>query len=107
MTTAREALASTITEADWQGFVTSYAALRGWAVYHTYDSRRSAAGFPDLVMLRGGRLVVAELKSAKGKTTPAQRRWLDAFGEVAAVADTVEVYCWRPTDEAAVIEVLR
>ena len=36
------------TEKGFQAAVVELARLRGWLVYHTYDSRRSAKGFPDL-----------------------------------------------------------
>jgi hypothetical protein len=35
-----------MTERTWQDQVVEAATLFGWAVYHTYDSRRSAPGFP-------------------------------------------------------------
>lgn len=47
--------------------VVDAARLNGWLVYHTHDSRRSAEGFPDLVMLRLSRMVVAELKTPTAK----------------------------------------
>lgn len=79
-----------------------------WLAYHTHDSRRSAQGFPDLVMVRGDRLIFAELKSERGKLSPAQVAWLDALGEV-EVADPsgVTVYEWRPRDWPAIEVVLR
>jgi hypothetical protein len=60
-------------------------------------------GWPDLVMLRGDRIVVAELKAdgAPGPR-PEQRAWLDAWRAVGA-----EVYVWRPADFGALHEVLR
>ena len=69
-----------------------------WLVYHTYDSRRSAKGFPDLVMVRDGRLLFVELKSEKGRLTPEQREWMDVLGDVWANNRTVETYVWRPAD---------
>ena len=39
-------------EAELQRNVLSLAAMTGWLAYHTYDSRRSQAGFPDLVLVR-------------------------------------------------------
>ena len=85
-----------ITEEALQRAVVEEAQLRGWAVYHTYDSRRSSPGFPDLIMLRGPRLIAAELKAARGQPTQAQIDWLDRFAQVTEV----ESYLWNPTDRA-------
>jgi hypothetical protein len=68
-------------------------ALR-WFTYHTRNSRRSDGGFPDLVMVRPPRLVIAELKVGKRRPTDAQQAWL----EVMAECPGVEAYCWWPTD---------
>jgi len=83
-----------ILEKDFQDTVVEYAHLCGWMTYHTHDSRRSDAGFPDLTMVRGTRLIFAELKSQKGTIRPAQEAWLQRLQGVPAV----EVYLWRPTD---------
>ena len=83
-----------ILEKDFQQTVVDYAHLCGWKTYHTYDSRRSDAGFPDLTMVRGTRLIFVELKSHKGKTNTAQDEWLDALDHVPHVS----VYLWRPVD---------
>ncbi len=48
-------------------------------------------GFPDIFALRHNRRLMAELKTAKGKTTPEQDKWLEA----AKNAD-IECYIWRP-----------
>ena len=69
-----------------------------WLVYHTYDSRRPAKGFPDLVMVRGVRLLFVELKSEKGQLTSEQHEWMDALWEVWAKNPTLETYVWRPAD---------
>jgi VRR-NUC domain-containing protein len=89
-------------EQGWQDTVTRAARLLGWLVYHTYDSRRSVAGFPDLVMLRGARCIVAELKTETGQVKPDQKRWLEAFHLI----PLVEVYVWRPSDWKKVEDVL-
>lgn len=88
----------------------------GWRGYHTHRSQHSPAGFPDLALVKDGRLVFAELKTERGKTTDDQDAWLEDLGMVAAsavnvdsltddshadrvIADpVVEVYLWRPTD---------
>ena len=80
-------------ERAFQEAVLQLARLHGWLAYHTHDSRRSQAGFPDLVLVRGQRVVFAELKSAKGRVRPAQRVWLDRLEAAGA-----ETYLWRPSD---------
>ena len=95
-----------IPEADFLAYVTELATLCGWLVYHTYDSRRSQAGFPDLVLARAAQLIFAELKTAKGKVTDAQIAWLDTLGALAATQSDVEVYLWRPKDWAGIEKIL-
>lgn len=87
-------------EAAWQSRVRYVARLYGWAVYHTHDSRRSDPGFPDLVIVRE-RVVVAELKTERGRVTPEQEAWLAAFR-----AAGVEAYVWRPSDWEDAVRVL-
>lgn len=84
----------TATEQEFQSSVLAYAHLMGWKTYHTFDSRRSAHGFPDLTLVRQGRLVFAELKSEWGRVTVPQSAWLDDLGAVPGV----EAFLWRPSD---------
>ena len=79
-------------EKRFQAAVISVAQTHGWLYHHTYDSRRSVAGFPDLILVRD-RLIAAELKTARGRVTPAQTDWLEALA-----AAGVETYVWRPDD---------
>jgi len=79
-------------EKDFQSAVVKLAKLHGWMVYHTFDSRRSEPGFPDLVLMRDGVMIVAELK-LDSKVSDAQKEWLAAFG-----ACNVPTYVWRPED---------
>lgn len=88
-------------ERDWQATVLQYAALRGWRAYHNPDSRRSTAGFPDLVLVRRPHVVFAELKSDTGRLRPEQVTWLD---ELRACGVTAVV--WRPSDWPHVERVL-
>lgn len=83
-----------------------------WRVYFTWSSMHSPAGFPDLCMVRGPRLIFAELKTDKGKVTPEQEAWLVDLGRVRAFMSLcsftegelrpheprLEVYVWRPAD---------
>lgn len=42
-------------------------------------------GFPDYIIIKGGRLIVIELKRRKGgRATPEQRKWLDEFARIGA-----------------------
>lgn len=86
------------TEAGFQAAVVHLASMRGWQVYHDYDSRRSAAGFPDLCLVRDGRVLFAELKTERGRLRTEQRAWLVALGLCAGV----EVYLWRPSSWAQI-----
>jgi len=90
-----------ITEKQWQATVVKAARTLGWRVYHTYDSRRSQPGFPDLVIVRD-RVVYLELKSEGGRLFRAQANWLAALGLAGA-----EVHVFRPSDWDLVSEVLR
>ena len=74
-----------ITEKAFQAQIVELAELRGFFVYHTHDSRRSQPGFPDLVLIKGTRLVFLEVKSEKGKVSNAQMDWILALQVVSTV----------------------
>jgi hypothetical protein len=83
------------TEAGFLRAVIDLARLHGWLVYHPLPLRTAKgwatgtqgdAGFPDLTLAKGGRVILAELKTDAGKLTELQQRWVRASG--AAV--------WRP-----------
>lgn len=90
-----------LSERQWQAQVLRLAGLHGWMAHHTHDSRRSQPGFPDLVLVRAGRLIFAELKTDTGRLRPEQAVWLDELQRTPA-----EVYVWRPADVDAVVAVL-
>ena len=83
-----------LSERQFQTAVMDYARLCGWAFYHTHNSRHSAAGFPDLCLVRNHRCIMAELKSNSGKLTADQEAWLKALDAVPGL----EVFLWRPKD---------
>lgn len=109
--TVTEKIRRSITEAQWQAHVIQIARLNGWMAYHPPDNipgknghvQKVTPGWPDLVLVRDGRMVVAELKTATGKTTAAQDHWLDELSRVPGV----ETYVWRPGDDDKVLAVLR
>lgn len=68
-------------EAAFQTWVIDLARLRGWLCAHVRDSRRQDTdGLPDLVCARNGVVILLELKTARGKTSPKQDAWLAAAG---------------------------
>ncbi len=97
------------TEKQWQAIVVRLATMLGWRCYHTHNSRRSDPGWPDLALClpgvgkRPGRLILAELKTDRGKLRPAQRGWLEILGTVPGV----ETHIWRPGDLDEVARILR
>jgi len=92
-----------ITEAAFQSAVRRVAKGYRWSVMHVHNSRRSPAGFPDLVMVRNNLCIFAELKTADGVVTLAQWHWLRALGQV----EKTEAYLWRPEDMEDICRVLR
>jgi hypothetical protein len=104
---------STTSEAAFTGQVLQAARLLGWQSAHFRPARTARGwrtpvqgdgkGFPDLILLRGPRLVVAELKVDGGRLRPEQESWLAAFRQLPGA----EVHVWRPRDWDQLTEVLR
>lgn len=93
-----------ILEKDWQRQVRELAETLGYRrAYHTFDSRRSDTGFPDLVLVhpRRKRVVFLELKREKGKLSAAQASWIRDLHCAGA-----EVYVARPRHLDALAKVL-
>lgn len=92
-----------LSEKKFQAMVVKLAVKTfGWTAYHTHNSRRSAKGFPDLVLVKPGRRVVyAELKTDTGETTPEQDVWLALLRRTDA-----RVFLWRPSDLNEIAAVL-
>lgn len=88
----RDVLAEAMTEAELQAAVRDLAHRLGLLTYHTSDSRRSNAGWPDLVIV-GRKLLIRELKTETGRVRPEQREWIGALASAG-----VDVAVWRPSD---------
>lgn len=81
-----------MSEKDLQAAVIGAARVLGWRHYHTFDSRRSEPGFPDLVLVHPEHGVLfVELKAATGKVTTHQELWLASLRAAGARA-----VVWRP-----------
>jgi hypothetical protein len=92
-----------LSEAAFQAAVLRVAKGAGWSCYHVHDSRRSPAGFPDLVCVRDHVCLAWELKSADGVLTLQQAHWLRLLGEVTQVQAGV----YRPEDWSTLVARLR
>ena len=101
-----------MTEREFQQAVVQLARLMGWRVFHarpalTQRGRwltpiQGDAGFPDLVLCRPPRLILAELKRNGARPTPQQQAWLGALASCAGV----ECYLWTPADWETVVRML-
>ena len=95
-----------ISEADFQEALVEYAEMWGWLVWHDNDSRRNDAGFPDLVMVKSGKIIFAELKRQKRYTIkPKQLEWIEALG--LAAGPNVMATFWFPSDRDYAEAILR
>lgn len=97
-----------LTEAQFTETVVELAKFHGWMVSHfrpAWTERgwrtplQGHAGFPDLVLARGGEVLIVELKTVKGKTTKQQIKWGEEIGN--------QYRLWRPTDMDEIKETLR
>ena len=97
---------STLSETDFQNTVIELAELHQWRIYHVAKVKgqlrsKTSIGFPDLVLVRSGQLIFAELKVGKNNPTEDQRRWL---GELRKCLP--DVYLWRPCDWREIEKIL-
>lgn len=87
---------SSTSEEEFQSAVLQLAQFLGYQVrYHNPDSRRSQAGFPDLVLASASRkrVLFRELKTDVGRVRPDQRVCLEILNLAGADAAV-----WRPED---------
>jgi len=85
-----------INERDFQKSIIDLAEKFGWSVYHVTNVRgnlraHTSPGFPDLVLCKPPRVVFAEIKTEKGKLTPAQEHWQKKL-----LGSGMDARVWRP-----------
>lgn len=102
MTRTLSATDALVNEADFQRTVVAAAQMHGWFCVHFPQMRFNPSGWPDLMLFRNQELLMAELKTERGRLGPAQQR---VHAELAAVGFPVHV--WRPSDWDAVVRVLK
>lgn len=88
----RDPYAAAMSEEDLMTAVRDLAARLGLRCYHTHDSRRSDAGWPDLAIV-GRRMILRELKTETGRVRPEQDAWIEDLQSAG-----VDVDVWRPSD---------
>ena len=113
---ARVAKLPQISEAAFQSQVIQLARTLGWLVAHFRGVRvqrrdgsirymtpvqADGQGFVDLVLCRD-RVIFAELKAERGRTSPEQDAWMAGLSAAGA-----EYYSWRPSDWNEICEVLK
>ena len=108
-TKAIDTKAVQITEKVFRQQVIDLAKVFKWKVYFTWNSLHSPAGFPDLVLVWESRkldvpneLLFIELKSEKGRLTPAQCEWINALKSAKQ-----DVRVFRPSDWDDILLVLK
>lgn len=106
---AAEHPARLMSEVDLQKSVEDLLTLYGWRWHHETDSRKSRAGFPDLIAVHpSGRFLLIELKGYDargrlGKVTDEQLEWIGAWNQAARHAigephGQICAYIWGPMD---------
>jgi len=118
---SRQLLYNAMSEAELFENVRDYCAQGGWWMYHTHDSRKSTPGWPDVVALRSGCMIVAELKRQREQPTTDQTRVIgllrDVVDQVRGLARLagigagtldlpVQVFVWRPSDLPDIQQIL-
>ena len=108
----KQALSIPLTEAEFQAQVVNLAESFGWQWMHIGRTGKHVAngakgtlgrGWPDLTLVRSGRLIFAELKAQQAPPIPEhQRTVLNHLADAGA-----ECHVWRPSDLPLILEVLR
>lgn len=93
-----------MSEADLLEAVLGLARAQGWRSCHirpalTRKGPRTAVqgdgkGFPDLILVRGTRMLAIELKATRGWPPPEQTAWLTALNGVPGITAQI----WQPHD---------
>ncbi|MGH9151342.1 MAG: VRR-NUC domain-containing protein [Acidimicrobiales bacterium] len=107
----KDTLPAACSEAQLQDMVLDLARYCDWRVVHFRQGRTAKGwrtpvsgdgrGFPDLVLLRGAKQLVVELKAQRGRLTPEQNAWLNAFRLAG-----VDARVWRPADWSEIQQTL-
>lgn len=89
-------------EKTFMAEVIRFATMLGYRCWHQHDSRRSRAGWPDLVAVRGKVILFMELKGERGRLRPEQEECLSLLREAGQ-----RVFVFRPSQMEEIIALLR
>lgn len=92
-----------MTERAFRDWLVAELKQAGWAVWFVWNSRHSPKGWLDIEALRPPRMIKAELKTMKGTLTKEQKETIALLAHF----PWVECYVWRPSDRAAILEIIR
>lgn len=107
----KQALSIPLTEAEFQSQVVNLAESFGWQWMHIGRTGKHVAngakgtlgrGWPDLLLIRGSRIIFAELKAQKAPPLPEHQKAV-----LNILAQAAEAYVWRPSDLPFILEELR
>lgn len=92
---AQAVIARSMSERDLSQHVVNLARMLGWLVHRDPTWRATGAdpGYPDLTLIRDGKVWFIELKTERGTVTDAQRRW----GSHITVSGKLAPSRWRPS----------
>lgn len=90
-------------EADFKKQVIDTAQALGWLVHSDPDSRQVQGnpGFPDLVLVKDGMVIFAELKRNGAHLQKVQFKWMDALQQYTGkftFGHSPRIDVWRPGD---------
>ena len=114
--TAAPAVASSVSEADFQRAVCDALTLFNWRWTHFRPANTGrgwrtplsgSPGFFDIVAVRRGAVLFIELKGERGKVAPEQWDWHIEVNTDTDLHPTTQAYVFRPSDWDQVLEVLK
>lgn len=88
------AVAKAMPEKELMQNVLDMARSLGYWCYHTFDSRRSSPGFPDIIAVKGKRLLALECKRHGKDLTEAQVSWLMKLQDAGFICRTIRPDDW-------------
>ena len=106
-----------ISEEEFQNRTIELAQRFGWRVAHFRAAKTEhgwrtpvsadGSGFPDVVAVKGNKILFIEFKSNRGCHTESQKEWIARLGQ-AARSEKCEVYVatWRPRDDDGIVKFL-